>query len=123
MGSLSLGEILLIVVVILVVFGPRRLPELSRKAGDLLAKLREGTSYVTQAIDSDYGEAMEPIRELKREYDNLKGDVTRAVGSIGDIDTPPKDQAPTPPPAAGTDTPPPAAGTDTGDDRPGSTER
>jgi len=86
MGSLSLAEILLIVVVILVVFGPRRLPELSRKAGDLLGKLREGTSYVTQAIDSEYGEAMEPIRGLKRELDGIKGDVTRAVSGIGDLD-------------------------------------
>ena len=114
MGSLSLGEILLIVVVILVVFGPRRLPELSRKAGQLLGKLREGTSYVTQAIDSEYGEAMEPIRELKQEFDNLKGDVNRAVGSIGDLDSPPKDQAATTPPAEGTDA---------GEDRPGPTDR
>jgi sec-independent protein translocase protein TatB len=114
MGSLSLGEILLIVVVILVVFGPRRLPELSRKAGDLLGKLREGTSYVTRAIDTEYGEAMEPIRELKREFDGLKGDMTRAVGSIGDLDSPSKNQAPTTPPVEGTDT---------GEDRPGSTDR
>ena len=87
MGSLSLAEILLILVVILVVFGPRRLPELSRRAGELLSKLREGTSYVTQAIDADYGEAMEPIREIKQEIDGLKGDVKRAVGSISDLDT------------------------------------
>lgn len=86
MGSLSLTEILVIVVVILIVFGPRRLPELSRRAGNLLAKLREATTYVTQAIDSEYGEAMEPIKDLKGELDGLKGDVDRAISSFSGID-------------------------------------
>ena len=88
MGSLSFAEIMVIVVLILVVFGPRRLPELSRRAGQLLAKVREGTSYVTQALDSEYGEHMEPIRELKKEYDGLKGDVGKAVSGLSDLDTP-----------------------------------
>ncbi len=84
MGSLSFGEILVILLVVLVVFGPRRLPDLSRRIGAWLAKAREATSYVTQAIDSGYGEVMEPIKELKDEYDGLKGDVTRAVASFGE---------------------------------------
>lgn len=83
MGSLSLGEILVILVVVLVVFGPRRLPDLSRRIGAWLAKAREATSYVAKAIDSSYEEVIEPIRELKGEYDGLKGDVTRAVSSFG----------------------------------------
>lgn len=86
MGSLSFAEILVILVVILVVFGPRRLPELSKRAGGLLAKLREATSYVRQSIDAEYGASMEPIRELKDELDGLKGDVNRAFTSIGDLD-------------------------------------
>lgn len=114
MGSLSLAEILVIVVVILVVFGPRRLPDLSRRAGDALAKLREGTSYITQTIDSEYGEAIEPIRELKKEIDGLKGDVTRAVSGISDLEgSPPPEQAPATPSGEATDT---------GEEQPGSAE-
>ena len=86
MGSLSLAEILVILVVILVVFGPRRLPELSRRTGALLSKLREATSYLRESIDADYGESMEPMRELKKEFDGLKGDVNRAFTGIGDLD-------------------------------------
>ena len=85
MGSLSLGEILVIVLVVLVVFGPRRLPDLSRQVGAWLAKAREAMSYVAENIDAGYGEAMEPIKELKIEIDGLKGDVTRAVTSFGDL--------------------------------------
>ena len=114
MGSLSPSEILLIVVVILVVFGPRRLPELSRKAGDLLGKLREGTSYVTRAIDSEYGEAVEPIRGMKREFDGLKGDVSRAVSGIGDLDRPQQEEP---------KTTQPDEGTDAGEEQPGSTDQ
>jgi sec-independent protein translocase protein TatA len=98
MGSLSFTEILVILVVILIVFGPRRLPELSKRAGALLAKLREATGYVSQAIDSEYGEAMQPIRELKGELDGLKGDVNRALSSFSGLDevvTPPEPEGPT----------------------------
>ena len=94
MGSLSLSEIMVILVVILVIFGPRRLPEFSRRAGDLLKKMREATSYVTQAIDSEYGESMEPIRELKQEIDGIKGDVNKAFTSMGDLDTSKKPEPP-----------------------------
>ena len=84
MGSLSFGEILVILVVVLVVFGPRRLPDLSRRIGSWLAKAREATSYVAEAIDSGYGEAMAPIKVLKDEFDGLKEDVNRAVASFGE---------------------------------------
>lgn len=104
MGSLSLAEIMVILVVILVVFGPHRLPELSRRVSELLAKLREGTSFVSQAIDSDYGEAIQPIRELKEEYDNLKGDVTRAISPLTDPKPSEPDEAAQPPQIEGVET-------------------
>ena len=47
MGSLGTGEILVIVLVALIVFGPERLPEITRKAGEWLAKAREMTRSVT----------------------------------------------------------------------------
>lgn len=104
MGSLSFAEIVVIVLVILIVFGPRRLPELSRRAGNLLAKLREATTYVSQAIDSEYSETMEPIKELKGELDGLKGDVDRAISSFSGLDgavqPPPPEEPPAEPPDA-----------------------
>ena len=41
MGSLGFGEILVIVFVALIVFGPQRLPEITKKAGQMVAKARE----------------------------------------------------------------------------------
>jgi len=49
MGSLSFSEIMVIVLVILVVFGPR-LPDLSRRAGELMKKVREASSSLSDAV-------------------------------------------------------------------------
>lgn len=83
MGSLSFGEILTILVVVLVIFGPQGLPELARKLGALMAKVREATRSLTSQLEREYGEGMEPIRELKSQYDATKRDLTDAVTAIG----------------------------------------
>lgn len=81
MGSLGTGEILVIVLVAIIVFGPHRLPEISRKAGELLAKARQMANSVTQSIDSEYGEIAAPFKDLKGEYDATVSDVKNAASS------------------------------------------
>lgn len=94
MGSLSLGEILTILVIVLVIFGPKGLPELARKLGTAMAKVREATQSLTAQLEREYGEGMEPIRELKSQYDATRRDLTDAVTSIGGGEPPPKPDAP-----------------------------
>ena len=83
MGSLSISEILTILVVILIIFGPSRLPELARRLGELLAKAREATSSFTKQLEAEYGDAIEPISGLKDQFDGIKKDITEAVTTIG----------------------------------------
>ena len=83
MGSLSFSEIVVIVLVILVVFGPKRLPELARKAGELMNKVRSASSSITDAFGDEYEATIEPIRSVKQDYDGLKSDLTKAATSIG----------------------------------------
>jgi Tat protein translocase TatB subunit len=89
MGSLGTGEILVIAVVALIVFGPKRLPELARKAGEMLAKTREATRSVTSALDSEYDGIAAPIQDLKKEYDTtvkgLKDAAATATGFSVDL--------------------------------------
>jgi len=87
MGSVGFGEIALIAIVALLVFGPDRLPELSRKAGELLAKAREATQDFTDAIDSEFDDVSAPIRSLKAEYEATKDELTSVAGSVFDLDT------------------------------------
>lgn len=81
MGSLGTGEILVIVLVAIIVFGPHRLPEISRKAGELLAKARQMAHSVTESIDSEYGEIAAPLKDLKGEYDATLSDVKNVASS------------------------------------------
>jgi Tat protein translocase TatB subunit len=89
MGSLGTGEILVIAVVALIVFGPKRLPELARKAGEMLAKTREATKSVTSALDSEYDGITAPLQDLKGEYDStvkgLKDAASTATGFSVDM--------------------------------------
>ena len=65
---------IVIAVVALIVFGPRRLPEIARKASELLAKTREATKSVTNALDTEYDGITAPLKDLKTDYDStVKG--------------------------------------------------
>jgi sec-independent protein translocase protein TatA len=42
MGNIGLGEILILVVVVLILFGPNRLPELGKALGKAVGEFRRG---------------------------------------------------------------------------------
>lgn len=88
MGSVGFGEIALIAIVALLVFGPDRLPELSRKAGELLTKAREMTRSFTESLDNEFDEATSPIRTLQSEYHATKDELTNAAGTVLSFDGP-----------------------------------
>ncbi len=85
MGSIGTGEILVIALVALIVFGPKRLPELTRKAGELMAKARQMTQSVADSLDAEYGEVAAPLKDLKGEYDATIGDMKGLTASITDM--------------------------------------
>jgi Tat protein translocase TatB subunit len=85
MGSVGFGEIALIAIVALLVFGPDRLPELSRKAGELLTKAREATRSFTDSLDSEFEDATSPIRTLQTEFQATKDELTSAAGTLLDF--------------------------------------
>ena len=53
LGSLGFPEILFILVLALLVFGPRRLPEVSRKVGRALGEFRRATGDLKRSIDRE----------------------------------------------------------------------
>lgn len=52
-GSLGIWEILIILVVILLIFGPRRLPEMAKGIGQSVREFRKGIRDMKDGIDSD----------------------------------------------------------------------
>lgn len=83
MGSLSFGEIITILVIILIIFGPKRLPEFARKVGELIAWARKSLRDFTETIEGELGEGTQPLADLKREFDGARNDLTGAINSIG----------------------------------------
>ena len=60
-GSLGLPEILFILVVALLVFGPRRLPEIGRTIGKALGEFRRATTDLKRSIDTEV--TLEEVRQ------------------------------------------------------------
>jgi TatA/E family protein of Tat protein translocase len=52
-GSLGIQELLLIFVVVLIIFGPRRIPEIGRTLGKALAEFRKATDDLKGTIERE----------------------------------------------------------------------
>jgi len=83
MGNFTFSEIMTIILVILIVFGPNRLPELARRTGEWLATARRAAATLREEFLTEYGEAIEPLKQARDEIratgEELRGDL-RAIG-------------------------------------------
>jgi sec-independent protein translocase protein TatA len=52
-GSLGFPELLVIFIIALIVFGPRKLPELGRSLGKSLAEFRRASNQLRSALDEE----------------------------------------------------------------------
>ena len=60
MPSLGFGEILVIALIALIVFGPKRLPEIGRTVGKSLREFKRATSDLRSEIERDIDPEGEP---------------------------------------------------------------
>ena len=72
-GSLGVSELLLIFAVILIVFGPRRLPEIGKTLGKALGEFRKATDDLKNTIEREVR-----LEELK----TIAPDIRSSVNSI-----------------------------------------
>jgi len=68
--SVSPAEILTIAVVALVVFGPKRLPEMSRKLGGALRELKDTAADLRRGLESEIG-GEDDLTVIRREMQGL----------------------------------------------------
>ncbi len=108
-GSLGLPELLLIFVVALIVFGPKKLPEIGRTLGKALGEFKKATDDLKNTIEREV--RVEELKELRQIPSNIAASVmnppaetvsrTEPVAVQAEVLNP----APTPEPAPAAATP------------------
>ena len=83
-GSIGGAELVLVLVLALLLFGPRKLPQIGRKLGDALAQFRKATHDFKSTLETEV--EMEEVREARRE-------LTSAVDQAR-ADSPPDGETP-----------------------------
>ena len=74
-GSIGMPELILIFVVALLVFGPKKLPEIGKSLGKGLAEFKKASDELKKTIEDE-------IESGKREASNLRQSVTEATNLI-----------------------------------------
>ncbi|HBY95499.1 MAG TPA: twin-arginine translocase subunit TatB, partial [Chloroflexi bacterium] len=106
--NIGLGEMVVIFVIALIIFGPERLPEIGRQAGKMLREFRKMTSEVTTQVQRELELIEEPVREVqtiatdasnqaRREVERLQEPVKEARETLSSLTTLPEEPKPRPP--------------------------
>lgn len=70
--GIGLGEVLLILIIALIIWGPKRLPEIARTMGKTLRTLRKATSDLTTQITREIDIEESESRERKQSAPSQK---------------------------------------------------
>ena len=93
MGSLGMQEIIIIFVIALIVFGPRKLPELGKSLGKGLAEFKKASNELKQTwedevrLDKEKEEVSEILKDSTIKTSEILGDETNSAGSAGSKET------------------------------------
>lgn len=88
MFDIGFLEIIVILIITLMVIGPERMPEVARKAGEFVRKMRNFISSVKD--DSNLRETVRELQEAvdvqehKREFDHIKQDLYKGFEDVQD---------------------------------------
>jgi len=78
MGQLGFSEMLMIFVIALLVFGPKKLPELGKSLGKGIREFKKATEELKSSWEDQVKDISEPINDFKRDLhsmgQNLKTD-------------------------------------------------
>lgn len=80
--SISFTELLTILLVALVVFGPQRLPELARKAGEWGREIKKTATEFRRGLDQEVGDLKKPFTEVKADLEKAREDLKAAGDDV-----------------------------------------
>jgi sec-independent protein translocase protein TatB len=85
MISVSAAEIVTIALIAFIVFGPKRLPTMARKAGRIMRDLKATASELKAGLEAEYGDTSDALDDVRRSLGptlvDEQGDPSRAPES------------------------------------------
>ena len=87
-GLLQPMHLILILVIVLIVVGPGKLPELARSLGTSVREFKKATSEMRQEISEPINEVKRPITEMREQAESIKrlpSDILAGVTSSGSV--------------------------------------
>ena len=92
MGQLGFSEMLVIFVVALLVFGPKKLPELGKSLGKGIREFRKATDELKSTWDEQVRDIQAPLNDVKRDLNDmgqdLKSDLYKPIEAESSTTTP-----------------------------------
>lgn len=76
------GEIFIILLLALVVLGPKRLPEVARKIGSMAAELRNAARDITRGLEAEVSEVKKAASDLADPVRKLESDLAEDLETI-----------------------------------------
>jgi len=83
MFGIGMPEMLLLLAVALIIFGPKKLPELAKSLGRALGEFKRATTDLKQSIESETG-----IDEVRHSLNEVKDDIKQQVDLAGEVPDP-----------------------------------
>jgi len=84
-GNVGMPELILILVIALLVFGPKKLPEVGRSVGKAMREFKKATDGITGRIEKEIevSEFKDAHRDIRAGIDSLKGSLMGILDASG----------------------------------------
>jgi TatA/E family protein of Tat protein translocase len=96
-GSIGMPELILIFVVALLVFGPRKLPEIGKSLGKGLAEFKKASEDLKRTIEQEIEEGKNQVSSVQAEVKAAADTVARLPGAAPATPEPPPGPRPVDP--------------------------
>ena len=70
LGKIGMGELLVILVIVLLIFGPSKLPSLAKSMGQAISEFKKGTKELTKDIDKCEDDSAKEKKESKEDKED-----------------------------------------------------
>jgi Tat protein translocase TatB subunit len=79
MFDIGMQELIVVFIVVLLVFGPKRAPELGRTLGKALAEFKKSLQDVKKQVETEFKESTSEIQEARKSFEDFKKKVQSEV--------------------------------------------